>query len=305
MYKRLLVPLDGSQLAESILPVAVCLAKSLDATVALIHIIEENPPEEVHGEQHLRDVDEAEAYLQKVAHRWFAEVTPIETHVHSEKVSDVARSILQHVSEFHSDLTLMCTHGRSGARQFLYGSIAQHIAAAAVPVLFVRERVAGSPSEFVLRKMLVPLDGDSDHEQSLRVAEELARACNSAIHLLTIVPSLTLVSGSWTQSVRLLPSTTDRMLGMEAAEAGEYLQHHQQRLAEKQINATCEVLRGDPTEEIVKATASQGADLVVLGTHGTIGTEAFWSGSVAARVARKTIAPLLLVPAAPVPREEA
>lgn len=299
MYKRLLVPLDGSQMAESILPLAVCFAKSLGATVALIHIIEKDAPQEVHGEQHLHDVAEAEEYLRRIAEQWFSEAVATETHVHSEEVSDVARSILQHVSEFHSDLTLMCTHGHSGARQFLYGSIAQQIAAAAVPVLFIRASAGGSQEEFHLKKLLVPLDGDPDHEQGLIVAAWLAKVCNSDIHLLTVVPNLAMVSGGWTQSVRLQPSTTDRMLAMEVEETEGYLLKHQERLKEQSLTATGEVLRGDPVEEIIKRTGELQASLVVLGTHGTIGTRAFWSGSVGAKVARKTVAPLLLVPAAP------
>ena len=297
MYKRLLVPLDGSRLAESILPVAVFMTRSLKASVALIHVIEENPPEQVHGEQHLRDADQAEAYLHKIANEWFADVSTPETHVHSDKVKNVAQSILQHVGEFNSDLTLMCTHGRTGAREFLYGSIAQQIAAAAVPVLFVREHSDEFKTEFALRKLLVPLDGDRDHEQSIEVASELALACKCAISLLTIVPSLKLVSGSWTQSVRLLPSTTDRLLEMEVEEVSEYLGQQRRQLISREIAASAEVLRGDPAEEIINATTAQSIDLLVLGTHGTIGAQAFWSGSVAARVARKTVVPVLLVPA--------
>jgi len=298
MYKRLLLPLDGSQLAESILPLAVYLAKSLQAAVTLIHIIEKNAPQEVHGSEHLRDVDKAETYLKQVAEGWFAKVAAVETHVHSEEVADVARSILQHVSETNSDLTLMCAHGRSGAKQFLFGSIAQQIAAAAVPVLFIRNLDGGPPSDCTLKKLLVPLDGDPDHEQGLAVAAELARVCKASVHLLTVVPSLNLVSGSWTQSVRLQPSTADRMLGMEAVEAEEYLHRHQLNLEEKSLTATSEVRRGQPAEEIVRATEATETNLVILGTHGTIGTQAFWSGAVAAKVARKTVAPVLLVPAA-------
>ncbi len=297
MYRRLLLPLDGSQLAESILPLAVYLAKSLQAAVTLIHIIEKNAPQEVHGSEHLRDVDKAETYLKQVAERWFADAAATETHVHSEEVADVARSILQHVNETNSDLTLMCTHGRSGAKQFLFGSIAQQIAAAAVPVLFVRNGDGGSPSDFTLKKLLVPLDGDPDHEQGLTVAAELAGVCKASVHLLTVVPSLNLVSGSWTQSVRLQPSTADRMLGMEAVEAEEYLYRHQLNLEKISLTATSEVRRGQPAEEIVRATETTEASLVILGTHGTIGTQAFWSGAVAAKVARKTVAPVLLVPA--------
>jgi nucleotide-binding universal stress UspA family protein len=297
VYKRLLIPLDGSQMAESILPVAVTLARSLEASVVLIHIIEKNAPEAVHGERHLHDAAGAEAYLAQIAKRWFADVTIGEIHVHSEEVTDVGRSILQHVRETDSDLTLMCTHGRVGPKEFLVGSIAQHVAAAAVPVLFIRASAGGSQPDFRLQRILVALDGEPEHERGLQVSAELARACQSLVHLLTVVPSLNRVSGSWTQSVRLEPTTTDRLLSMEVDAAAEYLHHHRRRLEESHIAAACEVLRGDPAEEIIKAADDWAADLVVLGTHGTIGAKAFWAGSVAARIAHRANTPVLLVPA--------
>ena len=298
MFKRLLLPLDGSQLAESILPVAVCLVKSLHASVVLIHIIERNPPQEIHGEKHLTDVSRAESYLSEIATKWFEGKATVETHVHSEAVEDVPKSILQHVHELHSDLTLMCTHGKSGPREFLYGSISQQIAAASVPVLFIRASESALTAEYALRHVIVPLDGDPDHEQGLHVGADLAKVCNADIHLMTVVPSLIRVSGTWTQSVRLLPGTADRMLGMEVAEAEAYLTDLQEELAHSALRASAEVLRGDPAEQIVRAAEARKTDLLVLGTHGTVGAKAFWSGSVTAQIARTIQVPVLLVPAA-------
>jgi len=297
MYKRLLIPLDGSQLAESILPVAVCLEGSLGASIELIHVIEKSPPKEVHGDPHLHDVGEAEEYLTKIAKDWFGSAAAVRTHVHTEKVDDVPGSILQHVEEFQSDLTLMCTHGSTGAREFLYGSIAQQIAAASVPVLFIRAKSDDWTREFGLDRILVPLDGDTDHEQGLYAASGIAKVCDASMHLVTVIPNVTMASGGWSRSVRLLPGTTDRMLSMEVEEAASYLDDHRERLATEGLDATIEVARGNPAEQIVRATTDQEVSLTVLGTHGTVGAEAFWSGSVVAKVARRTITPVLLVPA--------
>ncbi len=66
MFKHLLVPLDGSKLAESALPVAAWLAKTLKAPITLLHVIEQDAPEEVHRDRHLTNSDEAEAYLAKL-----------------------------------------------------------------------------------------------------------------------------------------------------------------------------------------------------------------------------------------------
>jgi len=86
---------------------------------------------------------------------------------------------------------------------------------------------------------------------------------------------------------------------MEVEESEEYLCRHQERLKVKSVPATTDVRRGDPADEIVEDSVSLEVDLVVLGTHGTVGAEAFWTGSVAAKVARKTVTPVLLVPVKP------
>ena len=82
MFKRLLVPLDGSLLAEAALPAADYMAQHFGATVTLLHLIEHNAPAQVHGEAHLTNEVQANAYLQKVAQRSFAPGVLTDTHVH-------------------------------------------------------------------------------------------------------------------------------------------------------------------------------------------------------------------------------
>ena len=63
------------------------------------------------------------------------------------------------------------------------------------------------------------------------------------------------------------------------------------------MTVTTEVLRGDPAEVIGEAAAVGQFDLIVIGTHGKIGTDAFWSGSVASKICLSCDTPLLLIPA--------
>ena len=72
MFKSILVPLDGSHLAEAGLPAAASLAEKLNAPVTLLHVIEQNAPEAVHNERHLKLPQEAEAYLQGLAEQIFS-----------------------------------------------------------------------------------------------------------------------------------------------------------------------------------------------------------------------------------------
>jgi nucleotide-binding universal stress UspA family protein len=298
MFERLLVPLDGSKLAETVLPAAGYLSARLGASVVLIHVVEPDAPPQVHGQPHLRGGAEAEAYLQAVAARSFPPELRVEMHVHAGGVTSVTRSIVEHGAEFSSDLILMCTHGPSGARQFLFGNIAQQtMSLGTVPVLFLRATVAPPTSPFALSRLLVPLDGESTHEHSLPAAAFLAERCQASIHLLRVVPTHGNLSGDWVYTSRLLPGTTTRLLDLTEQEAKDYLDNRRAAMHSEQFQVTTEVLRGDPAEVVADVAHAHHADLIVMGTHGRVGTNAFWSGSVAPKICRACDTPVLLVPA--------
>ena len=297
MFKHLLVPLDGSRLAESALPAAAYLAKALEATVTLIHVIEKDPPSEVHSERHLTTPEEAQAYLSEVASQAFSPNIRVERHVHISGVSDVARSVVEHSAELAPDLVIMCTHGRSGPRDWLFGSIAQQvIALGSTPVLLVRPVDDDTPPSFTCRKLLVPLDGDVEHEQGMPAAIGLAQSLGSEMHLLMVVPTLGTLAGEDAATGKLLPGATAALLDLAELGGEEYLRHHLVRLNSAGIKTTAEVARGDPAATIVEVAHRVDADLIVLGTHGKTGTEAFWSGSVAPKISSRYHVPLLLVP---------
>ncbi len=303
MFKHLLVPLDGSPLAESVLPPAAYLAQALGARVTLIHVIEQDAPAEVHHQRHLTQPDEACRYLEEIAARAFPASVTVETHVHTSEVKDVARSIVDHSGELQPDLIVMCSHGSSGLRDRLFGSIAQQIISAVretplsdVPVFLVRPGKRALNRPYKLSKLLIPLDGQADHEQGLPVAADLAQACQAALHLAMVVPTVGALRGEQAASSRLLPGATVAMLEMAEIGGQEYLQSLLPGLQGRGLAATGEVARGDPVATVAKIAEQAGANLIVLGTHGKAGTDAFWSGSFAPRISSKTSIPLLLVP---------
>jgi nucleotide-binding universal stress UspA family protein len=299
MFSRLLVPLDGSVLAEAVLPVTLYLARTLSATVTLIHVIEQDAPLQVHGERHLTTVPEATAYLEEVTTRYFPlDLRPhIEQHVHTGQVSDVACTIADHVGEFDSDLIVMCTHGRSGLRNWLFGSIAQQtIVLGKTPILLIRPTEAGTSPPFLCRRILVPLDGQPDHEQAAPIALNLAHVCGAEVQLLRVVPTVpTLVSEEAT-TARLLPSATAALLDITEQKAQEYLEMLAAKLKVNQSAVEVEVGRGDPARCIVQTARQMNTDLIVLATHGKKGADAFWSGSLTPKVSGQCRQPLLLVP---------
>jgi nucleotide-binding universal stress UspA family protein len=299
MFKHLLVPLDGSRLAEASLPAAGHVAQALGASVTLVHVIEQDAPREIHGERHLSNPDEAYAYLAQVAGTSFPPSVSVERHVHTAEVRDVAQSIVEHTGELGLDLIVMCTHGWGGVRGWLFGSIAQQvIGLGSTPVLLVQPSRAGSTPLFTCQRLLVPLDGDPDHEQGLRVAAGLARACAAEMHLVRVVPTLGTLRGQQATSARLLPGVTSALLDLDENGAEKQLQRQVELLEQEGLSAQAEVARGEPASVIVRSAEKAGADLIVLGTHGKAGMEAFWSESVAPQVCSRASVPLLLVPVA-------
>ncbi len=297
MFKHILVPLDGSRLAESVLPAANYLAQKMQATITLIHVIEKNAPEEIHGEHHLTNAEEANRYLKDIATGFFTPDLLIKQHVHTSEVNNVSRSIVDHADELAPDLILMCTHGRGGLHDFLVGSIAQQvITTGKIPVMLIHPQANGEPAQFNLRQLLVPLDSTPDHERSIPVASNLARICQSSVELLIVVPTLGNLKGKRAATGRLLPGTMVAMLEMAEADGQKYLSDHATLLNDQGLHVTTEVVRGDPVERIIETGERIKADLILLATHGRIGQEAFWAGSVAPRVSGSSRIPLLLVP---------
>lgn len=297
MFKHILLPLDGSQLAETAVPVVAYLAEKLGAQVTLLHVIEKNAPETIHGQKHLVNEGEACSYLSAIAGRYFSEPIIVHSHVHTKEVEQVAQSIVQHSDEFEPDLIVMCAHGQGGWRDFVVGSIAQQvIAAGSVPVLLLQPRVDG-PAQFDgFSNLLIPLDGNPEHETGYSVAVELAEALRSAVHLIQVVPTLSTLDAKHKPTGTLLPATTVALLNIDEEAASEYLEEKLKALQAEGVHATAEVARGDPAHEVVQSAVARAAQLIVLGTHGKSGLNAFWTGSVAPKIVEQTQTPILLVP---------
>jgi len=311
MFKELLVPLDGSPMAESALPAAAYLAEKLGARVTLMHCIERDAPEKVHGARHLSKPDEARAYLHETAHRAFPDGAQVACHTHEAAIADVPRSIVEHAEEMPSALIVLCTHGRSGLGKLLLGSIAQRILGlGATPVLLIpparaetkADKAAGKPQggaqAFACRRLLVPLDGREPHEEALTVAGDLSRACDGAIHLLFVVATRRSLPHGEAAVGLLLPRATHAVLEIARQEAEEYLARHSACLRAGGHTVTTEVRRGDVPKAIAAAAKRSAADLIVMATHRKQAMGAFWAGSVAPRVASYAERPLLLVPIA-------
>jgi nucleotide-binding universal stress UspA family protein len=297
MIRRLLVPLDGSRLAESVLPAAAGLARIFSAGVLLLHVVEKAGPRSVHGQRHLSGAAEAEGYLRGAAERFFPAGLVVETHVHEEAVTDPAAGIAEHEGEFAFDLVVMSVHGRGRAARLVAGGLAQDVLArGSRPVLLLHAEDPRVGERFPCRSVLLPVDPQEAHAASFDVSLEFARPLAAPVHLVLVVPTFSTLSPRGAASGRLLPRTADALLDLSAEQAGSILAERKRQAESHGLKVSTDVLRGDPARAIVKAAGLLDVDLVMLGTHGRSGMRAFWAGSVAHGVYSRSLLPLLLIP---------
>jgi nucleotide-binding universal stress UspA family protein len=148
MFEHILLPLDGSELAEQALPPALKLAERFDAQITLLRVIQ--PPYvathisgSAYGEviNSLRRIayEEGMSYLKR--QQAALKEQGCEVHLHMVEGDDVAGIILNLIGSLEIDTVVMSTHGRGGISRWVYGSVADKVLrAATVPILLIRAK---------------------------------------------------------------------------------------------------------------------------------------------------------------------
>lgn len=292
LIRNILVPLDGSTLAESSLAAARTLARATGATVTLLHVLEHAAPASVHGEHHLSEEEESAAYLADVARRWDS-ATSFARHVHPNPEHDIAASIAQHAAELDADLIAITTHGGAGLRGLVYGRIAQQVLQQTDrPVLVVRPEQVPE-QQFDCTRVAVALDGTAEAAEALPLARSLARALGAGLTLIRVVPTLGAVRGERAVPATMLPTATAAFLEMQVDEAARYLAALREEIGDPSTVAL--VRRGDVAGEIAAAVDETGCSLLLLSTHARAGIEGLMTGSVAARILGRLRQPVILL----------
>jgi nucleotide-binding universal stress UspA family protein len=295
VFKRFLAPLDGSNLAEQVLPYATYLAKQLQATLILFHVVEKDAPDEVHKQRHLREVAEARTYLNQIAERISSTGVTILQDVHEVQEVGVAQTIRDHAEELKTDLVILCAHGNGGLRDMIFGSIAQQvIRQGKIPVLFIRPEKVTDPITKPIRKILIPLDGLKAHEVAIPIAVYLAEKCKAEIRLLTVIPTSETLPIKKAITTRVSPRAVTLSLDISAQQAEEYLQRIIKEISTKGVPVSGIVRRGNVSNEQIEIITSEDIDLVVMATHGTRVLDAHWEGSLTPRFLPKTTIPVIL-----------
>ena len=195
--RHLIVPLDGSRLAEAALPITRQLAQKLGAPVTLVHLIERHAPQHIHGEHHLSNPEEAERYLTELGRRFFPADPRVAQHVHASEITDVPRAIAEHATELGSDLVVMCAHGQIGLRTVVvWEYCAKSCGFQRCPGLADQAgRSRRSTCSHATVQSWSCWTVPSVDEQSLPLAAALAKVCGGSLHLVVVVPTLRTLVG--------------------------------------------------------------------------------------------------------------
>lgn len=296
MYKRILVPLDGSTLAETVLPMAGEVARYFNATLIFLNILEKEGSGTIHGQHHLSTTGEACDYLEKLAVQFRSQGFEVETEAHEARETDVARSISEHALELKADMVVLCAHGNGGLRDVFIGGIAQQvIQRETIPVLFIRPEKLEKGTIRPWKTILVPLDGAVMHEAVLPHAEEIAQYAGAVLRLISVIPTADTLKVKEDAVRRVLPGSMGAALDYSVEESQQYLQKICTVLSRKKILASGLVTRGDATTKILEAVVKEKVDLVLLATFGHRNWEAFWEESVTPRILANSPVPVLFV----------
>lgn len=294
MFQHILVPLDGSSLAEDVLEPVATLAAKLGSRVTVLHVLERDAPTRVHGEAHITDATTGAHYLGQIADRLHGRIPAVEVHLHSRPIEDVAAAINAHAAELGVDLIAMCKHGGSGLRQALVGSIAQRILKSGGTAVLLRSKPRDLPREYRLQRILVPLDLQHDVGAGLEVSSALAMAFHAELHLMTAVPAVATARGA-AVPLSLSPRAEAAEVEMQIEDTDSFLAQRERQLRELGLTVTHEVVRGEPVDAVLSAAARLPANLVVMTTHARTGVEGWYRGSTGFRVISRAPETLLLL----------
>lgn len=307
MFTRLLVPLDGSPLAETALPAAKELARRFGAELDLMRA--EHPlaaAEEAPSESRSISLSVAQAYLDRLATQLTEE--GIKTHTMLPP-ADPAEGILVEAELDQVDLIVMATHGRTGFDALLHPSITwQVFSRTTAPVLVCKQaqvedhiRSAAPLPQFMTdtaAPILVPLDGSLQAEAALPLAEQLAQTFGNPVRLVRVVAYPIVLDGG----MGPVPFT-DEIVQWLLAEAANYLKVQQAVLASHGLKVEIESTLGFPVACLEASVQEHHAGLVVMTSHGRGWLGRLVLGSVAKHLLGHLNLPILLgrpVPAAPI-----
>jgi len=291
MFDKILVPLDGSELAEVTLWYAEGLAGRMRSAITLLFVLS---PEDLTS-RYMYD-----CYLKEIVKRTKVSAEERgagkkdgEIRVDYEFLKgDPAEEIVDYANKAKINLIIMSTQGRSGVRRWALGNVANKVLrATGKPVLMIRAKGA-KPDVYreSLVKVLVPVDGSRESESILRYVTYMATELNLEVTLFHI----------WVRDSETIPFNVEALGPLNKVRESKegYIKRLDARLKRKGISVNSvfkEVLTGGAADEIIKLAKAGNFSLVAMSTHGRSGVGRWIFGSNAEKVLEEGSTPLLLV----------
>lgn len=301
MYRRVVVLLDGSPLAEQVMSFALQVAMAVRAELHLVTVVDADGEGRIAAATDGKQIQNAgtatlgvaEDYVKQVAGDLDGSQQLAHTHV---LTGPVVESIEREVERVPDTLLAMTTHGRSGLGRAALGSVATKLVQSAkAPILLWRpsaRRLSLWPE--VLQTAIVPLDGSELAERILPAVQELATAMNLATVLVTVAPSLASMTFRYGAAGHY--SIPQEALGPGRRALEQYGRLKAAELQSQGLgNTTARQLRGDPAQRIIGLARATRGSLIAISTHGRSGVGRWVMGSVADRVIRESRRPVLVV----------
>lgn len=263
---KILIALDGSTEAETILASVMPLVRARPADVTLYSAVADR-----------------EGYFPARIYLYGAHKALKAHDVASDikvTVGPAADEIVRLASTMDIDLLAMTTHGRSGLRRVLFGSIAEEVVRrSTVPVLLARP---GTPVGD-WKRIVVALDGSERAESILPDAAAIATLLDGTLLVTRVVAP-----------VLVMPESPDRASRLEVEDVRPYLARVCEQLAAQGVKALPAALEGEPATALLRYAREIGAGLICMTTHGRTGLARLLSGSVAEAVIRDAPTPVLV-----------
>jgi nucleotide-binding universal stress UspA family protein len=296
VYKRILIPLDGSTTAEQVLPYGRTLARGLKIPIDLLAVIDVRAlltsvsQARIVDRLLLEETHKSDNYLTRVAKQLPG--------IHVERAVEqgiAAETIVDKAAKDQSSLIAMATHGRSGLNRWLIGSVAEKVLRATTnPLLLVRATPEGrSDGDASLKSLVVPLDGSELAEVALSSATYLAKKLAVEIYLLR---AYTNPYGAFAVGAGPYAVNVDQLMAGLRDETRSYLEANMTALRKQGIEEISYLLQeGSAAEEIVAVAKETADSLIVMSSHGRTGVKRWVLGSVAETVVRHASNPVLLL----------
>lgn len=269
MFKRILVPLDGGELAAGVLR-TLAPFRERGAELDLLLVLE---PGQASGR------DAAERYLSERAAELSAQGWSVRQALAE---GDPAEQILARVEAAQPDLVALASHGRRGPWRWLRGSVAERVLRhCAAPVLIAHPAGEGASHAESFERIMVPLDGSERAQEILPLALAFARAFSSELVLFRASDAHHLSLAEF-----LSPSTEDTLPPTTHAQLERDLHGAQESAREAGVSVRLQTAFGDPANEILESAQRGEVDVIALTTHGRTGWDRWVFGSVAEKVLR-------------------